>query len=96
MTNRPKKLVVTELSRWAVSLSLHRWSRTYRHSRLVVNDGFHKTQCLWSGRANIVHPSLLESANGRALVGGHESPMEPAYDEGGMANDDVFSGTWEC
>lgn len=81
-TNRPKELVVTELSRWAVSLRLLRRSRAYWHGSLVVSDGFHKAQCLWSGRSNVVHPSLLESANGRALIGGHESLVEPARDEG--------------
>ena len=43
----------------------------------MVSNGFHKTQCLWSGQWNVVHPALLESANGGALIGGRRSAMEP-------------------
>lgn len=58
----------------------------------MVSNGFHKMQCLWSGRSNVVHPSLVESADGRALIGRHESPMEPAQDEGGMADGAASQG----
>lgn len=60
---------------------------------MVVSDGFHKTQRLRRGRSNVVHPSLTEPADGGALVGGHEFPMEPAQDEGGTADSAAFSGS---
>lgn len=52
--------------------------RTYQHGSLAVSDGFHEAQCLWSRRSDVVHPSLLKSTDGRTLVGGHQSPVEPA------------------
>ena len=63
---------------------------------MVVSDGFHKTQRLWSGRSNVVYASLMEPADGCTLVGGHEFPMEPAQDEGRMADSTAFSGSHKC
>ena len=72
-------------------------SKTYRHGGcVVVSDGFHKTQRLWSGRSNVVYASLMEPADGCTLVGGHEFPMEPAQDEGRMADSTAFSGSHKC
>ena len=63
---------------------------------MVVSDGFHKTQRLRRGRSNVVHPSLLVPADGGALVGGHEFPVEPAQDEGGTVDGAAFSGSRKC
>jgi hypothetical protein len=47
------------------------WSVTYWYDRLMVNHGSHKSQGLWSGWSDVVHPPLLESANGSTLIGGN-------------------------
>lgn len=40
----------------------------------LICHRFHKGQGLGGGRANVINPTLLETANGRALVSGHEPP----------------------
>lgn len=67
--------------------------RTYRRRSLAALDGFHKTQGLRRGRANVVHAAVPEAADGRALVRGHERPVEPAEDERGGATGVAVSGS---
>lgn len=49
---------------WAWMASSRGSSFSESSQQPVVSDGFHKTQCLRSGRWNVVRPALLESANG--------------------------------
>lgn len=44
---------------------------THGESGSLICHGHHKGQGLWGGRANIINPTFLEPADGRALIGGH-------------------------
>lgn len=59
-----------------VGIALHFGVRvgkvSYSERAPLIRHRLHKGQGLGGGRANVVHPALLEAAEGRALVGGHQ------------------------
>lgn len=50
---------------------------THGASGPLIRHGADEGQGLGGGRANVVHPTSLEAADGGALVGGHEPPVAP-------------------
>lgn len=50
---------------------------THGASGSLICHGADEGQGLSGGRANVVHPTPLEAADGGALVGGHELPVTP-------------------
>lgn len=50
---------------------------THGASGSLICHGVDKGQGLSRGRANVVHPTPLEAADGGTLVGGHELPVAP-------------------
>lgn len=54
--------------------------KTHGESRPLVCRGLHKGQRLGGRGANVVHPALLETAQGCALVGGRQPPVASATD----------------
>lgn len=53
---------------------------THGESAPLVCHRLHKGQGLGGRRANVVHPTLMETAEGCALVGGHQPSVASAAD----------------
>lgn len=69
---------------WNTGITLHFGVKvrkmTHGESGPLVCHRLHKGQGLGGRRANVVHPTLLETAKGCTLVGGHEPSVASATD----------------